>query len=181
MDVKTIDLGYCMATVRGNLPWPPEHKTVLCIGTCESGETMAQAKAFKERNECSVAVCNAAAEVYTGAVDFLVSSHTSKLPGWLAGRKYKKTKPLIVGSKPVEGVDLSIAADRAIGGSAMLMVMAAKAMGYERIVLVGVSLHDPYLAPLRPLWKDAKSKGLLNGVESLSGGWVAQLLAGRAK
>ncbi len=181
MDLITKQFGYCNANVRGELPKPPKHKTLLCVGMDDPESNVAAAKAFAEKNDCDVAVCNEAAEQYPGPINFLVSMHTHLLPGWLKGRKDKKAKTIVVGSKPVEGVDISIAADRPVGSSAMLMIMLAKAIGYERIVLVGVSLDGKHDDRFRAIWKAAKAQKMLEGVEALTGGWVAQLLAGRVK
>lgn len=182
-NVVTFDFGYCTANLRGELPALPDHKTLLCVGMEDIEDNLVAAKNWKANNKCDVAVCNEAAAHYPDVINFLVSMHTHLLPGWLKGlkNKDKKNKPLVVGSKPVEGVDISIASDKAVGSSAMLMVMLAKAIGYERIVLVGVSLGEKDHERFRAIWKAARAQGMLTGVECLTGGWLAQLLAGRVK
>lgn len=178
MDPITIELGYADAIVRGELP-KPESKTLLIIGMCDIEANLANAKAFKDKNDCDVVTCNEAAEHYTGAIDYMASMHTSLLPGWFKGRKYKKAKPVTVGSKPADGVDISMAFNKPIGSSAMLAMLFGKAAGYERIVLCGVDLRGESYARARGYWKAAKAQGHMEGVEALTGGWVAQLLAGR--
>lgn len=161
-------------TLKGSLP-RPEHETLLVLGSAPG--FLEEAKAFWIRGGCDVAACNAAIPEWPGPLRLAGSLHADLLAGWVARRKVQTVLPCTVGSFEAEGCDAVLSCDKAVGSSAMFLVLAGKAAGYRRIVLAGVRLDREIDRPYAAMWAAAKRSGTLEGVTSLApGGWPKELL-----
>lgn len=172
--MHTLIIGNYTLSIEGELP-APKKPVLLIIGGAPGAED--QAKAFKAETDCDVAAVNGAITRYTGALTLAISLHEDKLPDWVAGRKYKQAQPVVISSDSAEGVDVVVGLDRAVASSAMHAALVGKAAGYQRIVLCGVTQErEGEKTAYQPIWRAAKAKGALDGVESIDRGWLAALL-----
>ena len=179
--MREILIGNTLLTVTGELPTPNRASTLLCVGSAPGG--VEQAPAYAAENACDVAASNEAITLYPGALYLAASLHEDKLPGWVAARSYRKVRPCVVANDPLpEGakgaLDAVVAMNRPCGSSGMYLALLGRAMGYERIVLTGITIESEHMSPYRDIWRAAKKSGALDGVQSFTPGWLAQLLKG---
>ncbi|MHC1701792.1 MAG: hypothetical protein AB9900_12625 [Humidesulfovibrio sp.] len=176
---KIIIGNYTLTLTEGELPQRTKD-VLLVVGSAPAG--IEQAAAFARETPCDVAAVNGAITAYPGSLFLAVSAHEDLLPGWVKQRKNKKARPCVIANDPlpagVEGsLDAVVRLDRACASSGMFAALVGKAMGYPRIVLVGVELNrEGERKVYEPIVAAAKKKGALEGVESLSPGWLAALL-----
>jgi len=170
-----MQVGRCLITPRkGSLP-RPERETLLVLGSAPG--FLEEAREFAEANPCDVAACNAAIVAWPGSLRLAGSLHADLLAGWVAQRQVQSVLPVTVGSFEAEGCDVVLDIDKAVGSSAMFLVLAGKVAGYQRIVLAGVRLDREIDRPYGAMWVAAKRSGTLEGVTSLApGGWLKELL-----
>lgn len=168
---------YTLDIISGELPKRIKD-VLLVVGSAPGG--IEAAEAFAKETPCDVAAVNGAIAAYPGSLFLAVSAHEDLLPGWVKQRKNKKTRPCVIANDPAEGLDAVVTLDRSCASSAMYAALIGKAMGYQRVVLAGVELNrDGERNAYEGILSAAKKKGALEGVESLSPGWVAQVLKGR--
>lgn len=170
-------IGNYTVTIEGELP-VPKKQVLLCVGS--GPNALEQAAAFRATTACDVAACNEAITMYPGKLTLAASLHEAMLADWVAKRPHKKTRPCCVSNDPAEGVDVVVSMNRACGSSGMFLALLGQLMGYQRIVLAGIQLEREGEDLYRDLWRAAKRKGALKGVESLTPGWLCQVLKGLA-
>lgn len=180
--MRQVIIGNYTVSIEGTLP-SAKKPVLLCIGSAPGG--IEQALAFLEDTACDVAACNDAIAMYPGSLLIAASLHEGLLPGWVKIRKYRKSRPCVVANDPLPdgvegGLDAVVRLDRACGSSGMYLALIGKALGYERIVLAGIQIEREGEDAYRDIWRAAKKKGALEGVESLTTGWLRQLLKGLA-
>lgn len=179
---NTIIVGNYTLSVEGELP-KPVGEVLLVVGGAPGG--IEAAEAFAKDTKCDVAAVNGAIAEYPGALFLAVSAQEQLLPGWVKKRKNKKSRPCVIANDPLSegaegGLDVVVRLDRACASSSIYAALIGKAMGYQRIVLAGVELNrEGERQAYEGILSAAKKKGALEGVESLSPGWVAQVLKGR--
>jgi len=170
-------IGSFNLTIVGQLP-AAKKPVLLCVGS--GPNALEQAAAFRAHTPCDVAACNEAITMYPGKLTLAASLHENLLAAWVANRPYKKTQPCAVANDPAEGVDVVVAMGRACGSSGMFLALLGQLMGYKRIVLAGIQLEREGEELYRDIWRAAKKMGALEGVESLTPGWLCQVLKGLA-
>lgn len=176
---KILIVGNYTLDIEGELP-KPINGVLLVVGSAPGG--VEAAEAFAKETKCDVAAVNGAITKYPGSLFLAVSAHEDLLPGWVKARKNKKARPCVIANDPLpegtpDGLDVVVRLDRACASSAIYAALIGKAMGYQRVVLAGVELNrDGERKAYEGILTAAKKKGALEGVESLSPGWVAQLL-----
>lgn len=170
-------IGNYTLSITGELP-APKKAVLLCVGS--GPNALEQAAAFRAHTACDVAACNEAITMYPGRLTLAASLHEDLLAAWVAKRPQKKSRPCCVSNDPAEGVDVVVGMDRACGSSGMFLAILGQLMGYQRIVLAGIQLERDGEELYRDLWRAAKKKGALKGVESLTPGWLCQVLKGLA-
>lgn len=170
-------IGNYGATIKGELP-TPRMQVLLCIGS--GPDALEQAAAFRAHTPCDVAACNEAITKYPGAITLAASAHEDLLAAWVSKRRYRNSRPCAVSTDPAEGVDVVVALDRPCGSSGMYLALLGQLMGYQRIVLAGIQIEREGEGVYRDLWRAAKKAGALDGVESLTPGWLCQMLKGLA-
>lgn len=181
--MREILIGNYLLTVEGELP-TPINGVLLVVGSAPGG--IEAAEAFAKETKCDVAAVNGAIAKYPGSLFLAVSAHEDLLPGWVQARKYKKSRPCVIANDPLsEGaagsLDVVVRLNRACASSAVYAALIGRAMGYQRVVLAGVELsREGERKAYEGILTAAKKKGALEGVESLSPGWLAQLLRGKA-
>ncbi|MBU1040059.1 MAG: hypothetical protein KKF77_03035 [Proteobacteria bacterium] len=174
---------YMLNVIDGELPVRTKD-VLLVVGSAPGG--IEAAAAFAKETPCDVAAVNRVITLYPGSLFLAVSAQETEISGWVKARKNKKARPCVICNDPLpEGVegelDAVVQLDRACASSAMFAALIGKAMGYPRIVLVGVELNrEGERKVYEPIVQAAKKKGALEGVESLSPGWLAALLRSRA-
>jgi hypothetical protein len=166
-------IGRHCAQIWGELP-RPAHKALLCLGAAPCG--VEQTQAFLAHTAADVAACNDAIVTYPGPLFVAASLHVKLLSGWLKDRTAMNGRPCVVGSDFVAGVDVVVGFNRAVGSSGMYLALLGGLMGYGRIVLAGILLEREGEEPYRKIWRAAKDEGALRHVESLSSGWLGDLL-----
>lgn len=177
-----IPIGNYTLDIEGELP-QRINDVLLVVGSAPGG--MEAAGAFAKDTKCDVAAANGAIAKYPGSLFLAVSMHEDLLPGWVKARKNKKSRPCVIANDPLPegaegGLDVVVRLDRACASSGMFAALIGQAMGYQRIVLAGVELNrEGERKAYERIVQAAKKKGALTGVESLSPGWLAQLLKGR--
>lgn len=178
-----ISIGNYTLTVSGGELPQRINEVLLVVGGAPGGIDLAQA--FAKETKCDVAAVNGVIAKYPGSLFLAVSAQEQLLPGWVKQRKNKKARPCVIANDPLPegvegGLDAVVRLDRACASSALFAVLVGKAMGYERIVLAGVELNrEGERKAYEGILTAAKKKGALEGVESLSPGWVDQLLRRR--
>lgn len=169
-------IGNYTLTIEGELP-KLINETLLVVGCAPGG--IEAAEAFAKNNKCDVAAVNAAIAKYPGSLFLAVSAQETEIAGWVKARKNKKARPCVIANDPAEGLDAVVQLDRACASSSMFAALVGKAMGYQRIVLAGVELNrEGERKVYEPIVRAAKKKGALEGVESLTPGWLCQVLKG---
>ncbi|MBU1040134.1 MAG: hypothetical protein KKF77_03420 [Proteobacteria bacterium] len=170
-------IGNICATIKGELP-QRKHPVLLCLGSGPGGQQ--QAQEFLAHTPADVAACNDAITAFPGVLHLAVSLHAELLEGWVQRRMVQEPRPCVVGEDLEPGVDVMMSIDRACGSSGMYLALLGGLMGYERIVLAGITLEREKELVYRDLWRAAKKKGALANVETLAAsGWLAELLKAR--
>jgi hypothetical protein len=170
-------IGNYTLSIKGELP-APKRPVLLCVGS--GPDALEQAAAFRAHTPCDVAACNEAIALYPGKLALAATLHEDMLAGWVNNRPNQSARPCTVANDPAEGVDVVVAMDRACGSSGMYLALLGRLMGYPRIVLAGIKIEREGEDAYRAIWRAAKAKGALEGAESLTPGWLCQLLKGAA-
>ncbi|MBU1229546.1 MAG: hypothetical protein KKA55_01815 [Proteobacteria bacterium] len=174
-----IPIGNYGLDIEGELP-QRINDVLLIVGGAPGG--IDAAVAFAKDTKCDVAAVNGTIANYPGSLFLAVSLHEDLLPSWVKARKNKKARPCVIANDPLPegvegGLDVVIRLNRACPSSGIYAALIGRAMGYQRIVLAGVELaREGERTAYERIVQAAVKKGALAGVESLSGGWLAQAL-----
>jgi len=173
----------------GALPTGCHHgETLVVIGCAPSGVRDAVSFLSEYPAAWTMAV-NAAIADWPGWLDFAATLHPEclrertsldRLAPWITERTAAgRNRPFAFGPHPACGVNIPLHISAPLGSSGMFAALVGVVMGFSQVVLAGVTLDRPDLAPYLDIWEAAAARGWLDNVCCITPGPLADMLGAR--